>query len=316
MSRILPLLLLSIFSLSICLFDLETYEKIKSKVPFEVLEYEEHKRVFEGTTLEDLKLHNGENHLLSKEILDSLEERKQKTFLDSNTILKGSNLPTEFDWRKVKPDCFTPVKDQKNCGGCYAFSATAVLETRYCIASNGKLKPELSQQDIISCDNNNNKCKGDKLDNTWRYLERVGTCSLYCKPYQSAEGFIPACSDSCYDPKFSLYRWKAKADSWVLLTDPESIKAEIYMNGPVSAVMQTFEDFSLYKGGIYVHVEGAQTDYHAVVILGWGFDKTYNKEYWILRNSWGPKWGEQGYFKILHGSYMADAMANASQPFI
>jgi C1A family cysteine protease len=308
-------LLLITFNLSNC-FSRELYEEIKAKAPFQVMDFEEHQKIFAGRTYEDFSVWNGENKLFSPEAFALLEETKAKSFLDADIKVTGIALPTEFDWRNVKPECFSPIKNQAFCGGCYSFSATAALETRMCIASKGRVAVELSQQDIISCDANNHKCQGDRLDNTWKFLEREGTVSFQCKPYESANGYVPPCRRTCKNLFNKYVKYKARAGSWRFLTSIEEIKTEIITNGPISAGMATFEDFSFYKGDIYIHTTGRQTDHHAVVILGWGYDARYNSEYWILRNSWGEDWGERGYFKILFGNYEVNNMCNASLPMV
>jgi C1A family cysteine protease len=87
-------------------------------------------------------------------------------------------------------------------------------------------------------------------------------------------------------------------------------------NGPVSAGMVTFEDIGPFQGGVYIHRVGKQTDHHAIVLIGWGYDVNYRSEYWIVRNSWGPEWGDQGYFKVLMGMYEIETMVNASLPLV
>jgi C1A family cysteine protease len=316
MSKILISLALLSLVISFTSCNRELYKEIKAKAPFEVMDYEQHQKLFEGRTYEDFSVWKGENHLFSKEAIELLKEEKSKTFLESDELKIKATLPAEFDWRKVRPECLTPIKNQAFCGSCYSFSVTAALESRLCIASQGKVKVELSQQDIISCDNNNMKCKGDRLDNTWKYLENYGTCTLQCKPYDSANGELPPCRRSCKSMLTPYVKYKARAGSWRFLTTVDQIKAEVYTNGPVSAGMATFEDFQFYKGDIYIHTSGRQTDHHAVVILGWGYDARYRSEYWILRNSWGETWGERGYFKILFGNYEVNNMCNASLPLV
>ena len=311
MSKILSILiLLTLCSLSYSLISRELYDEIKSKAEFEVMDYDEHVKLFDGVNRNKW---NGENRLFSPDVFSQLEEEAQKSFLSFEPHMKV-NLPAEFDWRKANPVCMTPVKDQMFCGSCYAFSVTGALETRICLASQGiiQIYVELSQQDIISCDVNNKKCKGDRLDNTWKYLENVGTTSLDCKPYQSMFGDVPPCHNMCVNSSVSFYRYRAKPGSWRLFNNVDQIKYEISTNGPMSAGIQTFEDFETYKGDIFIHTAGKQTDHHAVSIVGWGYSLKYRSEYWILKNSWGPTWGEQGYFKILFGMYEVDSFVNAS----
>ena len=316
MSKILITLALLSLVISLISCNRELYEEIKAKAPFQVMDYEQHQKLFEGRTYEDFSVWKGENNLFSKEALELLKEERSKTFLESDQLKIKATLPTEFDWRKVTPECFTPIKNQAFCGSCYSFSVTAVLESRLCIASQGRVKVELSQQDIISCDDRNSKCKGDRLDNTWKYLENYGTCSLQCKPYDSANGEVPPCRRSCKSMLTPYVKYKARAGSWRFLTNVEEIMNEVYSAGPVSAGMVTYEDFQFYQGDIYIHTSGRQTDHHAVVILGWGYDARYKSRYWILRNSWGVTWGEKGYFKILFGNYEINNMCNASLPLL
>jgi C1A family cysteine protease len=259
---------------------------------------------------------NGKNFLFSENMKLALEAETQKSFLAAQSKLKDIVLPYEFDWRKERPECITSIKDQLYCGSCYSFSVTGALESRFCIASNGKMKPELSQQDIVSCDANNHKCRGDRIDNTWKYLETVGTCSLACKPYTSHHGDVDSCDSHCSNPNVPFYRYKAKAGSWRIMNNPTQIKQEIFTKGPVSAGMATFEDLWTYKGGVYIHTAGNPTDHHAIVLVGWGYDFQYKCEYWIVRNSWGTTWGENGYGKVLFGMYEINEMVNASDPLI
>ncbi len=310
------LILVSLVGLSFCAIDRALYEEIKSKAPFEVMSYEDHVEIFKGRDYIDMNKWNGENFLLSEQMKVALELETEKSFLADEPKLKDIVIPYEYDWRKIRPECFTPVKDQLYCGSCYSFSVTAALESRLCIASMGKMKPELSQQDIVSCDVNNLKCRGDRLDNTWRYLETIGTCSLACKPYTAGYGEVTACSDRCSNPNVPFLRYRARPGTWRIMNNPLQIKLEIYTKGPASAGMATFEDFSTYKSGIYIHTAGKQTDHHAITIVGWGYDTTHKSEYWIVRNSWGPQWGENGYFKILFGMYEINSMVNASEPLI
>ena len=318
MSKILITLIVLSLVLSLISCNRELYEEIKSKATFQVMDYEEHQKLFGGRSYEDFSVWKGENHLFSKEALELLKEEKSKTFLESEelNIKAKATLPTEFDWRKMNPGCLTPIKDQAYCGSCYSFSVTAALESRFCIGSQGKVKVELSQQDIISCDNNNSKCKGDRIDNTWKYLENYGTSTLQCKPYDSANGTVPACMKTCKSNIIPYVKYKARPGSWRFISGIDQIKLEIFNNGPISAGMVTFEDFQFYKGGVYKHVSGRQTDHHAVVILGWGKDAIWGSEYWILRNSWGPTWGDRGYFKILMKDYEVSQMCNASLPLL
>ena len=94
-----------------------------------------------------------------------------------------------------------------------------------------------------------------------------------------------------------MKKYRSVKNSLVELGDVESIKIEILANGPVETGFTVYADFFNYTGGIYQHLSGAAEGGHAVKIVGWGVEGT--KHFWIVANSWGPYWGEEGYFRIL-----------------
>jgi cathepsin B len=93
-----------------------------------------------------------------------------------------------------------------------------------------------------------------------------------------------------------MKKYKSVSNSLVELDDVESIKIEILANGPVETGFTVYADFFDYNGGIYQHTSGSAEGGHAVKILGWGTEN--NVDYWIVANSWGKYWGENGYFRI------------------
>jgi Papain family cysteine protease len=90
------------------------------------------------------------------------------------------------------------------------------------------------------------------------------------------------------------------------LESEKDFMAEIYVNGPVQATMQVFQDFFVYKSGVYQQSAAANrtgSGWHSVKIVGWGEERKHHEtvKYWIVANSWGKWWGESGYFRILRG---------------
>jgi len=289
------------------------------------MEYETFLQIFGNKKPEEMFMHKGKNHLLGEADLEHLNKKKiEEAFLDItpfNEIEKSSTgaviVPEYFDWRDVYPQCFYPPIDQGDCGSCYSFSASFSLESRMCIRGQGKYIYRLSQQDIISCDSNNQKCFGDTIVNTFTYLENFGACSYDCKPYVSGNLTVPPCTYSCANRFEPFVRYRAMKNSFLASNDIEQIKQNLYSYGPMSAFMQTFEDMSLFKSqGVYEHKVGKQTDYHAIVLIGWGKDKIRNREYWVIRNSWGSDWGDKGYFKLYFNDYEINSYVCASQPMI
>jgi C1A family cysteine protease len=180
---------------------------------------------------------------------------------------------------------------QRNCGSSYIFPTTSVLEERFCIHSRGKIRPILSQQDVLSCDTKHDKSDGGILSYTWEFLENVGTCSYVCKPYVSFDGSLPKCLPYCDNTIFNYFKWKAEKNYMrVIAKNHKLIKEQIYLNDPVTTFMETWEDIFAYKSGYYFHNWGDPSDAHAINIVGWGYDENYKRDYWIVRNSWGTDW--------------------------
>lgn len=311
--------------LSNCFLTRERYEEIKANVDFEVMEYDKFLETFGNKKPEEMFVHQGKNHLVGEAELEFLNKKKtEEVFLDAtplNEIERSTRgtvvLPEYFDWRNVYPQCFYPPINQGDCGSCYSFSASFSLESRMCIKGRGLYNYRLSQQDIVSCDNNNKKCFGDTIVNTYQFLENYGTCSSSCKPYVSGNLTVPPCTYSCTNVFEPFIRYRALKNSFWASDSIEDIKQNLYAYGPLSTFMQTFEDMSLFKStGVYEHQFGQQTDYHAIVIIGWGKDKIRNREYWILRNSWGSDWGDNGYFKVYFNDMNINSYVCGSLPMI
>jgi len=198
------------------------------------------------------------------------------------------DLPAHFDWRDYNGyNWITPVKNQKICGSCWAFSTVGALEALVRIRENfPALDIDLSEQFLVSCSE-------DGCGGTWSmarplaFLAETGTPDEECFPYHASD--LP-CEDRCPD-------WAGRVtriDGWNFVSNNiTSIKSAI-LDQPVSTTMIVYEDFSSYSGGVYEHVWGGQEGGHALMLIGWD-DAT---ECWIGKNSWGTSWGEAGFFRI------------------
>jgi cathepsin B len=216
-------------------------------------------------------------------------------------------LPAHFDSREQWAGCVHEIRDQAQCGSCWAFAASETLSDRFCIASNKATDVVLSPEDLVACDNWNMGCNGGILPWAWSYLTTSGAVSDSCFPYSSNTGVVPKCASSCADG--STYRkYKCTAGSVVEASGVDQIKNEIFNNGPLETGFTVYEDFMSYKGGVYKHTTGSQLGGHAVKIIGWG------DGYWIAANSWGPKWGEKGFFNIAFGECGFDSAAYGCKP--
>jgi cathepsin B len=207
-------------------------------------------------------------------------------------------LPASFDPRSEKfSKCIHPIRDQAQCGSCWAFGSTEALSDRFCI--NG-LDVVLSPQDPVSCDYNNYGCDGGYLNLVWAYFTNTGVVTEGCFPYASQSGNAPDCptTQKCANGA-AWKKYKCKGNSVVNPQTTDAIKTELYNNGPLEGAFTVYEDFFNYKSGVYYHVSGGVAGGHAIKVLGWGTENGLN--YWLCANSWGASWGLSGFFKIKQG---------------
>ena len=239
-----------------------------------------------------------------------------KMFTDVNAKAPlGENdlaLPESFNSVHQWPGCVHPIRDQGHCGSCWAHAASEVLSDRFCIASNRTVDVVLSPQEMVSCDYFDMGCNGGILTLSWTYLRIFGIASDSCQPYKSYNGTVPSCSifkKSCEDG--STYR-KYKAKNFYYLLTINQIKTNILSSGPVETGFSVYSDFLNYKSGVYKRQSNSMLGGHAVKIVGWGLEN--GVEHWIVANSWGPSWGETGFFRIAFGECGIDGSVIAGDP--
>lgn len=220
------------------------------------------------------------------------KDTKEFVFLNNDIGEKGS-LPDTLDWRnKNGADWMGPVTNQGQCGSCVAFAAVATLSGQMNIANNWpSLNLNFSEQQLFAC--GGGACnRGWYSSSAASFLQRTGVADEACLPYTSgSDGKDVACSQACANS--SKRSTKIKSSNSVSAgNSANAIKALQY--GPLLATMTVYDDFFAYAGGVYQHVTGGVAGGHAITYVG------YNniEKYWIVKNSWGPDWGEQGYFRI------------------
>ncbi|MCJ7766957.1 S8 family serine peptidase [Candidatus Bathyarchaeota archaeon] len=201
--------------------------------------------------------------------------------------------PSHFDWReKDGYNWMTSIRDQASCGSCAAFGAVAAVEGQFKIqADNPSWNLDLSEQHLFSC--GGGSCSiGWYVSSALNYLRQYGTPDEACSPYKAQSG-SGSCTSSCSDWQSRAYR--ISSWSWIA-TNPAAIQAAL-LNGPLVAAFDVYTDFFYYGGGVYRYSWGVYEGGHAVTIVG--YDQP--SQYWIVKNSWGPGWGESGYFRIAFG---------------
>ncbi len=284
-----------------------TLTKIKENASWNA--YELHENPFKSLTKKQIKQMFGVQLTYTK-----ITKPKLMMLLDSDDHYATFDVPENFDARNHWPECVSEIRQQEHCGSCWAFSASSTLSDRFCIASKGQIRTKLSPQYMLSCDNSNMACKGGLLDKAWKFLELSGTTKDSCTPYVSGDGiYVPKCNNSC-DSK-SIEKpifYKVEKDSSKPLNCTLQIQRELMENGPVQTGFEVYEDFLHYKSGIYKYTDGIILGGHAVKIVGWGKEGAVN--YWIVANSWGPEWGEKGYFRIAFGECTFEENAYVGLP--
>ncbi len=221
-------------------------------------------------------------------------------------VLPKSQLPASWDWRNINGHAYLPpVRDQGTCGSCYAFAATGVTESLFMIGEEvPDTDVDLSESYLMFCLSQYYSgfygCEGASYDyEELDALTTYGTVEESCFPYD--EGATTDCSAACENPQMEV-----RLASWgrIPCNDVEAIKTILYTYGPIDAAVYVTDAFQAYSGGVYndyLTTCPATPCYqsatnHAVMLVGWNDAD----QAWILRNSWGPTWGEQGYMRIAY----------------
>eukprot|EP00350_Pseudokeronopsis_sp_OXSARD2_P004237 CAMPEP_0170540092 /NCGR_PEP_ID=MMETSP0211-20121228/115_1 /TAXON_ID=311385 /ORGANISM="Pseudokeronopsis sp., Strain OXSARD2" /LENGTH=308 /DNA_ID=CAMNT_0010842371 /DNA_START=21 /DNA_END=950 /DNA_ORIENTATION=- len=222
-------------------------------------------------------------------------------------------LPDNFDSREEWPDCIHPIRDQASCGSCWAFGATEALSDRFCIYSGGAVDIVLSPQDMVSCDKSNSACSGGNIGRAWDYLENTGVVSDACMPYSSGKGQVEACPSGCDTFLASPTKYKCEAGSAAYASGIRNIRSFL-MEGPLDVNFKVYEDFYSYDSGIYVQTSNVYHGGHAVKLVGFGHDEETGLDFWTIANSWGPDWGENGFFRMAWGEVEVDDVGYGCVP--
>ena len=207
--------------------------------------------------------------------------------------------PDTFDWRNR--NAVNPVKDQGSCGSCWAFSAIGNLEGLYAI-NKGVLK-RFSEQQLVDCDNMDSGCNGGLMEYAFTFLKNYNCLNFEEDyPYSGRKGTCRTDFTKCVDMKVTGYKKLGSSSSTWSPVDEDEVKEFLYEVGPLAVALnanplQTYSSGILDLTSSQCPVSGIN---HAVLLVGYG--QTSEKDFWIVKNSWGKSWGESGYFRIRRGN--------------
>ena len=250
-------------------------------------------------------------------------------------------LPESFDARVQWPQCndvINHVRDQANCGSCWAHGTTEALNDRMCIATDGAFQTLLSVADTTACCGATQcmsfGCNGGQVGSPWAWFTKHGVvsggdfgegelcydytmpkCAHHVEnpdltPCEDIPQVAPQCKSTCQTNSSIAYADdKVKGASSYSIHFVNNIKQEIFEHGTVTAAFTVYEDFLTYQSGVYTHQTGSALGGHAIKMIGWGTEN--GEDYWLCVNSWNNTWGDQGTFKIKMGECGINAQVHA-----
>jgi len=218
---------------------------------------------------------------------DGFASQIRRSLLEQEEV----GLPENINW--IEMGGVTPVKSQGTCGSCWAFSTTGALEGAKFVKT-GELVP-LSEQNLLDCDHEDMGCSGGLMDNAFKFDEKGGgLCSETDYPYLAKRN--DECLTNCTDVPGTIVETFIDVPPH----NPMALCAALTMQ-PISVAIQADQFvFQFYKEGIITddHCGARGQLDHGVLAVGYGTEIETGTSYYLVKNSWGPKWGVDGYVKI------------------
>ena len=201
---------------------------------------------------------------------------------------------SSFDWRTA--GIVTPVRDQKECGSCWAFAAISSFESSALFHNNKTFRQmqglaDGSEQHILSC-SGAGSCRGGWYGNVFQYMTSNGTLLERLFRYQGTD--LPCVYNGNTPLKAATWGY-VKPDASI--PNPTEMKQALCQYGPIAVAVEMTDAFKAYKGGVFRENAKGRPN-HAVNIIGWD----EQKQAWLVKNSWGTDWGEDGYMWIKYNS--------------
>ena len=204
----------------------------------------------------------------------------------------ADDLPAKFDWRPH--NILQKVKYQGACGSCWAFVVVGSIESQWALAGHGL--PNLSEQQLISCDYTNSACNGGKMENAFRWILQQNKGYVASASYYPQTSFAKERPAACNNVGAGA---AAKITNFITVPRSEDQLAQYTVNvGPVVIYIEA-SNWQHYTGGIISNCRNYAIT-HAVLVVG--YDKEHDPPYWIVKNSWSSQWGEGGYARVRMGT--------------
>jgi len=204
--------------------------------------------------------------------------------VEEPTVLDTVGLPMAVDWRNKV--AVNPVKNQGRCGSCWAFSATCSIEGHHFIQSGSLIS--LAEQELVDCDNYCYGCNGGLQNYAMNYVAKNGQVLERDYTYTGRDG-------SCRQASYKAQVYVSQVHT-VQSMSADALKAAIYA-GPTSVTVEADRSaFQRYTSGVLNSADCGTNLDHAITGVGYG--NNGSQKYFIIRNSWGPNWGEGGYINI------------------
>ena len=254
-------------------------------------DYDENIQFIQETNSKNLSYEVGINQFVNRTYINGTSNESSHYIPSTHAhinILTKEDLPKEVDW--VKKGAVSSVKNQLECGSCWAFSAVGAVEGEWSLKHH-KLY-NLSEQELVDCSGylGNQGCNGGSMDNAFEYVIQHGICSNVSYPYNGVDN---QCKNQSCTKRVHIDTY------YDVPPNNEKQLEKAVIKQPVSVAIQAnLQSFQLYKRGIYSDPDCGDDLDHGVLVVGYGYDSSYDMKYWLVKNSWGKSWGENGYIRM------------------